>query len=173
MPAADLTPEQKARNAQGLCACGCGRHLPGDANWRNIHYADDETGSTTACRSRAYRERRNAGRVRPAEMRKRAKMKEEAENLQRHAEYLRRSAASQLRDAERLEYQAGQLLERAAGQLSVIDRIAPKPARARDEDPELDEDGDDFDEESDFDEDDDDEDLATIPTTHRAGAGAV
>jgi len=120
MPAASLSPEQKARVEKHECACGCGAKIT-SSRWSSPDqvYATDENGSTTRCRTRAYRQRGKEGLVRSRETRQREALREEAKALRQEARYHRNAAAQSLRSAEDRERRADTKEQQANGQLPL------------------------------------------------------
>lgn len=66
MPNADLSSRELELVAQDRCACGCGRSIPPAPSWgsRSVFY------HSPACKQKAYRARKKAGRVIPADVRR-------------------------------------------------------------------------------------------------------
>lgn len=128
MARTNLTPEQAARVADGLCACGCGEPLPTylcpvTRTWRRVPRA---VYVSPAHRQRGYRQRVNVGAIQGTEARLTQLAKDRAARL-----YL--EAAEHLRRAEKLEGElraarkAGLDLWRQAQRVEADAGLTPAP----------------------------------------------
>lgn len=111
MPAVHLSPAQQARVEAGACPCGCGQLIPPTSR---RHYA------TSACRSRAFRERHRTGFVISREEREGLSLRAGAARLERRARRLDQQAIEARRRAAELRARAAGLRARAQGQLQLF-----------------------------------------------------